>query len=180
MDLFEAIEGRRSIRAYLPDPVKEEDLRRILEAAIKAPSAGNLQPWEFIVVKDPEIKRKLTEAALGQEFIEEAPIVIVVCANTMRSSSVYGSRGASLYCIQDTAAAIQNMLLAAYALGYGTCWVGAFYEDEVSRILGLPSYIRPVAIVPLGKPAEHPSPRPRRPLKEVVHLNKYGRKYFSG
>jgi len=180
MDLFEAIEGRRSIRAYLPDPVREEDLKRILEAAIRAPSAGNIQPWEFIVVKDSETKRRLCEAALGQRFIEEAPVVIVVCANTLRSGAVYGSRGVSLYCIQDTAAAIQNMLLAAYALGYGTCWVGAFHENEVAQILELPSHIRPVAIIPLGKPAESPPLRPRRSLKEVVHLNKYGVKYFSG
>lgn len=177
--MFEAIKGRRSIRAYRSDPVREEDLRKILEAAIRAPSAGNLQPWVFIVVKDPSIKRELCLAALGQSFIEEAPVVIVVCADTSRTGLYYGSRGVNLYCIQDTAAAIQNMLLAAYALGYGTCWVGAFHENQVSKTLDLPRDIRPVAIITLGLPAESPPLRPRRPLEEVVHLNRYGFKYFS-
>ncbi|RLF23588.1 MAG: nitroreductase family protein, partial [Thermoprotei archaeon] len=112
-------------------------------------------------------------AALGQMWIAEAPVVVVVCANIPRTAWRYGERGRSLYCLQDTAAAIQNMLLAAHALGYGTCWVGAFDEEEVSRILGLPDHVRPVAIVPIGKPAESPIPPPRRPLDEVVHWEKY-------
>ncbi|MEM1689512.1 MAG: nitroreductase family protein [Candidatus Hadarchaeales archaeon] len=173
MDVFEAIHKRRSIRAFKQDPVCEEDLKKILEAAIAAPSAGNRQPWEFIVVRDAERKRELVEAALGQSFIEEAPVVIIVCANLARSSRVYGKRGEELYAIQDTAAAIQNMLLAAFALGYGTCWIGAFDEREVSRILKIPSGVRPVAIIPIGKPAEKPSKTPRLPLDEVVHRETY-------
>lgn len=173
MDLFEAIYGRRSIRAFKPDPVREEDLKKILETATAAPSAGNRQPWEFIVVKDTEKKSELARAALGQSFIEEAPVVVVVCANLERSSRVYGRRGEELYAIQDTAAAIQNMLLAAFALGYGTCWVGAFDEHEVSKILRIPSGVRPVAIIPIGKPAEKPSRTSRLPLDRIVHRETY-------
>ncbi len=173
MDVFEAIRGRRSVRRFKPDPVPDEDLEKILEAGIWAPSAGNLQPWEFIVVRDARTRDALCDAAYGQEWVREAPVVIVVCANTMRSAAYYGERGMTLYCIQDTAAAIQNMLLAAYALGYGTCWIGAFSEEEVRRILGIPEHIRPVALIPLGRPAEHPSPPPRRPLSSVVHYERY-------
>jgi len=174
LDVFDAIKGRRSIREYYEDvDVPEDDLSKILEAAIQAPSAGNLQPWEFIVVKNPKTRELLAKAALGQYWMTTAPVHIVVCANETRSSRVYGLRGKTLYCIQDTAAAIQNMLLAAYALGYGTCWVGAFDEEAVRRILNIPSGVRPVAIVTLGKPAEQPYKTGRRPLKDVVHREAY-------
>ncbi|RLG70002.1 MAG: nitroreductase family protein [Methanobacteriota archaeon] len=168
MDLFKAIRERRSIRAYSSEPVDEEDLKLILEMAVWAPSAGNLQTWEYFLVSDLETKRRLAEAALGQGFIAEAPIVLVGCANLRRARS-YGERGMSLYCLQDVAASIQNILLSAYALGYGTCWVGAFREEEVSRILGLEKHLRPVAIIPLGKPAEQPGPPPRMSPDKVVH-----------
>ncbi len=169
MDIFECIKGRRSIRAFTSDPVREEDLKKILEAAIYAPSAGNLQSWEFVIVRDKDRKLQLARAALNQTFIAEAPVVIVVCANLARSGRIYGERGRTLYCIQDTAAAIQNILLTAYALGYGTCWVGAFREEDASKILKLPPDVRPVAIIPIGRPAERPAPRPRMPLDKVVH-----------
>lgn len=174
MDVFEAIKGRRSIRRFAPGDVKDEDLMKILEAAIWAPSAGNLQPWEFVVVRNAETKEALARAALNQWFVAEAPVVVVVCANIPRSASYYGERGEKLYCIQDTAAAIQNMLLAIHALGYGACWIGAFREEAVRKILELPLHLRPVAIIPIGVPGEKPTPPPRRPLKKVVHFEKYG------
>jgi len=173
MDLLEAIKGRRSVREFKPDPVEDEDLKRILEAGRWAPSAGNCQPSEFVVVKDPSVKRRLATAALEETFIAEAPVVIVVCANMPRTSWRYGRRGEELYCIQDTAAATQNMLLTAYSLGYGTCWVGAFDDDAVAEVIRVPPGVRPVAIIPLGRPAERPSPPSRRPLSEIVHENKF-------
>jgi len=173
MDVLEAIKGRRSVREFKPDPVKDEDLKRILEAGRWSPSAGNCQPSEFVVVKDPTVKRRLATAALEETFISEAPVVIVVCANMPRTSWRYGRRGEELYCIQDTAAATQNMLLAAYSLGYGTCWVGAFDDDAVAEVIRVPPGVRPVAIIPLGRPAERPSPPSRRPLSEIVHENKF-------
>lgn len=167
-ELLGIIKGRRSIRRFKPDPIPEEDLVEVLEAATWAPSAGNAQPWRFVVVRDPELRGKLVAAALGQGFIAEAPVVVVVCVDLERARRAYGERGETLYCIQDTAAATQNMLLIAHAKGLGTCWVGAFSEEKVRTALALPEGLRPVAIVPMGRPAEEPRPRPRRPLEEVV------------
>ena len=173
MDLSEAIKGRRSIRNFKPDKVSKKDVERLIEAAVSAPSAGNIQPWELVVARKPEIRRKLVEAAYGQSFIEEAPVVIVVCANEDRSSQRYGIRGKTLYCLQDTAAATQNMLLTAYSLGLGTCWVGAFKEDEVREALSIPMGIRPVAIVPVGYPGKSAPARQKRPLEHVVHYETF-------
>jgi len=173
MDVLEAIKGRRSVRAFKNEDVSEEIVEKLVDAARCAPSAGNIQPWEFIIIRKAEIKRRLAEAALWQSFIEEAPVVIVVCADETRSSHGYGARGKTLYCIQDTAAAIQNILLAAYSFGLGTCWVGAFKEEEARETLKIPQGIRPVAIVPVGHPAESPSPRSKRPLAHVVHYETF-------
>ena len=169
MEVFEAIKGRRSIRAFKRRDVSDEDVAKLIDAAIWAPSAGNIQPWEFVIIRKPDGKKRLVEAAWGQSFIEEAAVVIVVCANENRSMQRYGDRGKSLYCIQDTAAAIQNIHLAAYSVGLGTCWVGAFKEQEVSQILNVPEGIRPVAIVPIGYAAESASPRSKRPTYQMVH-----------
>ncbi len=174
MDVFEAVRLRRSVRAFAEEEISDETLERLLEAARWAPSAGNIQPWEFVVVRKTETKRKLAEAALNQDFIAEAPVVIVVCVDEASSARGYGSRGVNLYCLQDAAAATENMLLAACALGFGTCWVGAFQEDEAKKALNLPRSIRPVAIVPVGHPAEKPEPPHKRPLNEIVHFERFG------
>ncbi|MBX5329142.1 MAG: nitroreductase family protein [Candidatus Bathyarchaeota archaeon] len=173
MDVFEAIKGRRSIRAFESRDVPNELVEKLIDAARWAPSAGNVQPWEFVVVRKPEIKKLLAEAALNQSFIEEAPVVIVVCANENRSMQGYGIRGKILYCIQDTAAAIQNIHLTAYSLGLGTCWVGAFKEEKAKEILKAPQGVRPVAIIPVGYSAETPSPRNRRPINQIVHYETF-------
>jgi len=175
LDVFEAIRGRRSVRAYMREEVSNDMIMDLIDAARWAPSAGNVQPWEFIVVRSKNVKHMLAEAALHQTFIEEASAVIVVCADEWRSARAYGLRGTQLYCIQDTAAATQNMLLAAYAKGLGTCWVGAFNEEKVSRVLSLPDRIRPVAIIPVGYPAEKPRPPRRRPLEDIVHYERFYR-----
>ncbi|MFX0096268.1 MAG: nitroreductase family protein [Candidatus Hodarchaeota archaeon] len=174
MDVFEAIKGRRSIRKYESKEVSEEEIRRILDAAIHAPSAGNIQPWSFILVKSPSKRRDLARVAYGQMFIAEAPLVIVVCADERASGWGYGSRGRSLYCIQDTAAAIQNILLAAHAMGLGSCWVGAFNEDAAREVVKTPPEVRPIALIPIGHPAEKPYATGRKTLNSVVHWEKYG------
>lgn len=175
MEIFDAINNRRSTRSFLDKPVEEEKLNKVLEAATKAPSAGNTQSWEFVVVKDQEPKKKvlLAKNALGQHFIAEAPVIIIVCANKDRSAASYGDRGKSLYCIQDCAAATMNLMLAAHSLGLSTCWVGAFNEAELSKALELPEHIRPLTIIPLGYSDEKPEMPPRKPLEEVVHEEKY-------
>ncbi|MFX1597516.1 MAG: nitroreductase family protein [Promethearchaeota archaeon] len=174
MDVFEAIKGRKSIRRFNSKEVSDEELRMILDAAIRAPSAGNIQPWSFIVVKNPNKRRDLARAAYGQMFIAEAPLVIAVCADERASGRGYGSRGRSLYCIQDTAAAIQNILLATYALGLGSCWVGAFSEDAAREVVETPPEVRPIALIPIGHPAEKPYATGRKSLNSVVHWEKYG------
>lgn len=171
-DLIDAIEERRSVRAFKPDPIPEPTLSRIIGCALLAPSAGNIQPWQFWVVKRPEVKAALARAAYDQEFVSDAPVVIVVAAEPRRSAARYGNRGAELYCLQDTAAAVENILLTAVAFGLGACWVGAFSERAVSQALNLPDTLRPVAIVPIGYPKEEGKPargsRPQRPWEETV------------
>jgi nitroreductase len=159
---------RFSCRAFAPEPVSRETIEGLLDAARWAPTGGNLQPWRFVVVTGVERKRDLAAAALGQTFIAQAPAVIVVCAVPDISGRVYGDRGRMLYAIQDTAAATENLLLAATGAGLGACWVGAFHEDRVRRALELPDSWRPVALVPLGRPAEAAPRRSRQPLDKVV------------
>jgi len=169
MDFWEVIERRYSLRDFdRSRDVAPENVEKILRAAIRAPSAGNMQPWFFMVVREERKKEALARAALDQSFIAQAPVVVVVCADPDRSAMRYGGRGTHLYCLQDTAAATENLLLAAVALGLGGCWVGAFHEEEAARALDLPSHLRPVAIVPLGYPSRPAAGRTsRRDLKEV-------------
>lgn len=152
MDVYGAILGRRSIRKYEDKPLDEGQLEKLLEAGRWAPSAGNTQPWRFVVVTDGDVKRRLAADAYGQRFIAKAPMVIGVLALPDVSSRSYGDRGRHLYSIQDTAAAVQNILLAAYGMGLGTCWVGAFDERAVSITLGCGPDERPVALIPIGWP----------------------------
>ena len=173
LDIQDAILKRRSIRSFTEEDVPEDTVRQIIEAGTLAPSAGNCQPWEFIIIRDKMTKQKLAQAALGQNFVYQAPVVLVVCANIKRSANRYGSRGQELYCIQDTAAAIENMLLMAVSKGLGTCWVGAFNEVLAKEVLELPVGIRPVAIIPLGHPAKSPQMPRRRSFKDVIHQEKW-------
>lgn len=172
MDCIEAIMTRRSIRKYQEAEVRQEDLITILEAGRWAPSAGNYQPCYFVVVDDANKRKELQEAAYGQEILNTAPLVIVVCADPQRTSE-YGERGMKLWCLLDCANAAQNMLLAAHALGYGSCWMGGFSESGVKKVLGLPEDFRVMALIPIGKAAEEPDPRPRRPLDEMVRRNQW-------
>ena len=173
MELQEAIKGRRSIRNFKKQNVPEETIAQLIEAASYAPSAGNIQPWQFIIVKNPTVKKKLAESALNQNHVNDAPVVIVVCADEKRSSMGYGTRGRTLYCIQDTAAATQNILLTAYSLGLGTCWIGSFNEDEAKEALNAPESIRPVAMIPVGYPDENPRQRGRKLLSQITHYDSF-------
>ena len=172
MELTEAIKRRRSVRRFKSDPVDDKIIKKIIELGNLAPSAGNLQPRDFIVVKDKEVRFALAQAALNQTFVYDAPVVIVVCANYDRTAS-YGSRGKDLYCIQDSAAATENMLLAVVDFGLASCWVGAFNEKKVSQILGLPAHVKPVALLPIGYPQEEIKSSYRINLDELIHYNKW-------
>ena len=148
--MIEAVLQRHSCREFTGGEVPEEHLKTLMECLRWAPSAGNVQPWFFYVVRSQQVKEDLAGAAFGQDFIADAAVVFVVCAEPEASHEVYGDRGRTLYCLQDTAAAVENLLLAATALGYGSCWIGAFDEKLARRALNIPSYLRPVAIIPLG------------------------------
>jgi len=172
MDIENCILGRRSVRRYKPGRIPDEVISRGIELADTAPSAGNLQEREYIVVRDPDVRKALSSAALGQSQPMDADVVVVFCAN-MDKMGNYGRRGTELYTPQDIAAAIENFLLYIYSQGYGAVWIGAFTESEVSAILDLPKYIKPLAIVPVGIPGEIPAPPPKKPLSEKVHSEKW-------
>lgn len=170
-DVIDAIKGRKSIRKFKSEPIPEATIGRLLEAAVAAPSAGNRQPWHFYVVLSQKAREGLAKAAYDQHFVAQAPCCIVVCAEPQVSAERYGRRGSDLYCIQDTAAAVQNIMLAAYGYGLGTCWVGAFDERATAAVLGVDAAARrPVAIIPVGYPDMDPTPRPRKAVEDVTTI----------
>ena len=166
--LLELMRSRRSVRKFTSDPLPKECEAKLLEAFLWSPSAGNAQPWHLRIVREAEPKQRLCKAALSQQFVADAPVVFVVCADSQRAFKAYKQRGVELYCLQDTAAAIQNLLLAAHAMHLGTCWVGAFRERSVTEILELPEHLRPIAIVAVGVPDEQPRVPPRRSVEEIT------------
>ena len=169
MDALSAISQRRCVRRFSDRVPDDELIHALLQAAIRAPSAGNLQPWHFYVVRDIAARKRLAAAALSQEHVAAAPVVVVICAEPDRSAVRYGRRGRELYCIQDTAAAAENLLLAAVAIGMAGCWVGAFDEAEVARIVGAPRGRRPLVLVPVGYPSRPArGMTPRLPPEDVA------------
>ena len=172
MDVKEAIQKRYSVRSFSDKKLSSDIISEIIKYAHLAPSAGNLQARDFIIVDDIEIKKELSRAASDQEFIVEAPVNVVVCANLNRISP-YGGRGKELYCIQDSAAAVEHILLLAVDNGLGACWVGAFNENEASKILNLPLHVRPVAIIPIGYPKGRVAATSRINTKILTHYNKW-------
>ncbi len=169
IDIIQAIRSRRSIRKYQDRPIEPDKLMRVLEAGRLAPSAKNMQEWKFIVVRDAETRKRLSEAALGQSQVAAAPVVIAACT-TMPDITM--PCGQLCYPI-DLSIAIDHMSLAALAEGLGTCWIGAFYEDTVKSILGIPDRIRLTAMLTLGYPAESPAARPRKKMEEIVAFDQW-------
>ncbi len=174
MDIYEALQERRSVRKYKPDQVTDNKIKSVLEAAQMAPSWKNKQCWSFIVVRDPKRKEKLAESlpetnparrAIGQT----APVVIVLCADTGAS----GDQDGKDYYMLDAGLAMQQLMLAAYAEGLGTCWVGLFDEGKAREVCSVPFEYRVVAMTPLGVPETAPSPRPRKELTEFVYAEEW-------
>jgi len=174
MDFFELMNARRSIRAYQNRPVEEEKISQIFDAANRAPSAGNLQAYVILVVRRPAIKAALARASLNQEFLTQAPVVLAFFAHQQMSAAKYHQRGAELYAIQDATIACAYAQLAATQLGLGTVWVGAFDDAAVKRTLKAQADWRPVALLPIGYPAETPAPTPRRSVAELVKEANHG------
>lgn len=168
-DFFETVRRRHSVRKYQADmPVEPEKLHAILEMACAAPSAGDLQAYRIIVVRDLAQRQALVHVAREQEFIAEAPVCLVFCADPARSASTFGERGAKLYALQDTTIAAAYAQLAIVAAGMGSTWVGYFDEGQVRTALKLDAGLVPLALLSLGYPAELPEPSSRRRLDEVV------------
>ena len=171
MTVLEATKIRRSVRKYRPDPVPEETLGRVLEAARLAPSGKNLQPWRFILVRSAEAKKRLAQASANQAFIAEAPLIVVACADP---EACYAKMGRYMKSWPvDVACALEHLMLQAAAEGLGTCWIGAFEEHGVKDILGVPDGIKVLALTPLGYPAEEPAFRGRKSLDEIVSNERY-------
>ena len=168
-DCIEMITSRQSIRKFTSEPIPDSVIEDIVKIGISAPSGGNRQPWRIVIVTYNELRVKLADAAHNQNFIAVAPVVYVVCAVPEESAERYKERGRTLYALQDTAALTLNILYGAHLHGYGACWIGAFNEDAVSKTLNIPSNMRPVAMIPVGKiDGELPPRRPRKNASEIV------------
>ncbi len=172
MEFYEVIKRRRSIRKYNPRPIPEDILNRILDAGRSAPSAKNIQPWKFIVIKDPGNKKKVAEACRGQHWIADADVIVCGCA---LEKIAWGRMGGYMSSFAvDLAIAMDHIILAAANEGLGTCWIGAFEEKRVKEILGIPEDVRVVALTPIGYPAEEPKDRGRKPLNEIISYERWG------
>ncbi len=167
-EFFDLVRERRSTRLFEPREVEAAKRQRLLEAANRAPSAGNLQAYEIVEVLGRARRRRLAEAALGQEPVAMAPLVLVFCALPELSAAKYGQRGEELYCLQDATIACAYAQLGASALGLGSVWVGAFDEDAVRAVIDSGEAARPVAILAVGHPAERGELSERRPLEQLV------------
>jgi nitroreductase len=168
LEFFEIISRRRSVRAYGPKPVEEEKLKRIIQAANMAPSAGNLQAYQVHIFRNQDKKEALAKAAFDQAFLTQAPVCMVFSADPSRSAQKYGKRGTELYSLQDATIAGTFAMLAAADLDLATVWVGDFDEGKVQKVVGEKS-LKPVAMFALGYPAEEPEATPRRAIEEIFH-----------
>lgn len=162
---------RRSIRRYRSESVPDDVLQQVLEAGRWAPSASNRQPWTFIVIRDPTVRRAVAQHAayyfVRWAHVEEAPVVIALCGDT--KNRLYRQ-----FLHEDIGLAGAYMMLQATALGLGTCWIGGLDRKPLSDILKVPPHIEIVALLTLGYPAETPPPPPRKPLEEIVHYETWG------
>ncbi len=161
-------EKRHSVRSFRPEPVGDNEIRQILEAVRTAPSAGNLQAYEVIVVTDDAVKMFLAAAAYGQHFVAQAPVVLAFVGLPSVSSVRYGARGTRLYAIQDATIACTFAMMAVAALGLAATWVGAYDDDAVKAALGIADDRIPVALLPVGHGADRPRATPRRPLHAIA------------
>ncbi|MFT4312599.1 MAG: nitroreductase family protein [Candidatus Woesearchaeota archaeon] len=174
MKLEQALLSRRSIRRYLQIPVEREKWVKMLHAAQCAPSSGNLQNWKFIIVTDQKKRLALAHDCHDQMWMSQAPLHIVVLADTQIAHQYYHVRGERLYTVQNCAAAIQNMLLQATQLKLATCWVSSFEEHHVREHLSIPDHLRPQAIITVGYPDEIVPAPAKKKLKDITFFEEYG------
>jgi len=169
MDFHELVRIRRSIRAYRPDAISEEVLQRVLMAARAAPTACNLQPFQIVVITDPQVRAQM-KAVYGKDWFCQAPVIIAVCA---QPDKAWKRRDGFNSAEVDAAIVMDHIILAATEEGLGTCWICAFDEAKAKQILGVPEDVRIVAMTPLGIPAAEPTPFVRKPLHELVRKNRW-------
>ncbi len=169
MSFFDLVDKRHSSRAFTGEGVSEESARKILAAANRAPSAGNQQAYEIVVVRDPERKRQLAAAAYEQSFIADAPLVLVFLTHAARNAGRYGTRGAELYALQDATIAAAYAQLAVQALELGSVWVGAVEDEAVLKAVAAPKGLGFSSLLVIGHPSELPQVTPRRSLDDLVH-----------
>jgi len=173
MDFYDVIRTRRSIRSYAPNPIPEDVLNKVLEAARLAPSGHNRQPWHLVVVRDEEIKKRLMPACGNQKHVAEAPIVIVACGRKLKFNR--GAYMGEMSFLMDVSIAFTHLILAARAEGLGTCWIGNFNNEQVKEVLKIPQDLNVVAITPLGYPKDvgFAEPGPRKTLQEITSVDKF-------
>ncbi len=174
MDLDKCIKERRSVRSYLDKNVEFEKLAKILDSARYAPSSGNIQNVMLIAVRDKKKRADIATASLKQYWMMDAPVHIAVCNKIENIKRFYGSKGELVYSSQNCAAAIENMLLTAYSLGLGTCWVGAFDEDAIKRILRIPENIKVEAVITLGYVKEKEELPSKYALENITYFEEWG------
>lgn len=166
---FDLLEKRRSIRAFKKDKIDDPKLEKILGACNMAPSSGGLQTFEIYQVKNKEMREKLVAVAKDQTFLAEAPLLLVFCANPLRSVERFGKRS-ELFSVQDASIATAYAQLTVHVLGLSTVWIGAFDESKVAEILHLPQGQRPVAMLPIGYENEKPKEKITRGIKDILHV----------
>jgi nitroreductase len=174
LDVFTVFRTRKSVRSYVSDPVTDEDLLTILEGARLAPSASNIQPWHFIIIRENETREKIAKGCRYGRFLSESPVVIIACGNKQASSHWYAV---------DTAIALEHVVLGATALGLGTCWIGMFPEQEIRTLVNLPAHFEIIALLALGHPREKTDLwakllhliRPRKKLADILSSEQYGK-----
>ena len=169
MDFIELVKSRYSVRSYQPRPLEQDKLDRVLEAVRLAPSGSNRQPWKFVVVRDAEVRQQLVAACSNQQFIAEAPVVVAGVGLTPDRSMRCEVPGDPV----DVAIAMEHLALAAAAEGLGTCWIGAFDQDQVRKVLGIPESAKVVQVMTLGYPADAPRPKTRKSLGEIVCYDRW-------
>lgn len=162
------LKSRQSIRKFKDEMIPDADIEKIIEIGLKAPSAGNCQPWRIVIIKDKSKIQQLAEAAHGQSVVSSCSVLLAIIAVPQESAERYGERGSTFYVIQDTAALTYSLLLGAHFKGFGACWVGAFSDEKVSEILHTPLGYRPVALIPIGVPDESPELRKRKKSSEII------------
>jgi nitroreductase len=166
--VMNCIFSRRSIRSLKSAPIPKEDIEFMLRILEAAPNAGNLQPWSFYVVRNQKVKDELCEHSFNQKSVSQAPVVFVVCAKPEISAAQYGDAGRDLFCIQDTAAAVQNLLLGVHDMGYGAVWIGVVKEKEIAATLNLSQDQRPMALIPVGLADEIPAGYERQGWEKIT------------